>query len=134
MFLAGVVWLWGAAVFYFALAFAALACETCDDFTWRGNPDAWQWDVLATLGGVVFVATTAFLVFLRRGRAGRAAFAFSVALAAALSAAFLRSPDWPARASSELVLFLAVGVGAAVTAIMLIAPREAVPRAGQRSD
>lgn len=100
--------------------------EACDGDGWRRSTDAWQWNGLAALGVLVFLAGTALLVFVWTGRRAGASGAFLGGLGAALGLAFAFSPQWPEHfdvLEGANVLLVLAGVAAPVAAILLTEPR-----------
>ena len=101
--------------------------ESCDGAGWRRSEDGWQWDALAGLAVLVFVAGTAFVACIWRRRAGAATFAFLVGVAATLTYGIWLIPDsvdhLDRRSAGDLAVAL-IGVGAPLLAIVLTPRRE----------
>ena len=100
----------------------------CDDACsphrgWRGDPDAWQWNAIAVLGVVTFVAGFALVVFVWRRRPVWAAVAVVVGGSAALILMRpITSTEWvdhlDRRSPGELLL-MTTAVFAPILAVLL---------------
>jgi hypothetical protein len=71
----------------------------CDDSCsahegWRGDPDAWQWDGIAALGCLAFIAGAAFFVLIWRRRPWLATAAIVVGFASVLAMVKPLTSEW----------------------------------------
>lgn len=100
-----------------------LKCDdSCGGEGWRRDPRAWQWNGLAALGVVVFVAAGVVVFFVWRRRPLLAGGAVLVALLAMAGLANGFSRDWTehlGRRSGAELLLLSGGVLAPVFAVLL---------------
>lgn len=131
------------------LALAAWACSSvallagllwglglkCDDSCsegpgWGEDPDAWQWNGIAALGVLTFLAGGALFLFVWRRRPVLAAGAILVGfiavgvLTSALSSEWLDHLD--RRSPGELIL-IGAGIFAPILAVLLTVPGRPVP-------
>ncbi len=104
-----------------------LRCDdACGGGGWRHSDDAWQWDAVAALGVVVFIAATAMLVFVWRAIRLAALLAYAVGAVAFLALASLFSSDWyehPDRISAGEAALYVIGFGAPLAATVLTVRR-----------
>lgn len=112
----------------------ALKCDdSCSDAPgWRENPDAWQWNGLAALGVVAFLAGGALVLFVWRRRPLLAAVAVVVGFAAsALLFGGLITSEWidhlDRRSPGELLLLIAAVFGP-IFAVLLTVPGKQLGR------
>jgi hypothetical protein len=103
----------------------------CDDSCssvggWRHDPDAWQWNGLAALGVLAFLAGGALVLFVwwRKPLYGAGAAVVGVVAVVVMANAF--SSDWiehfDRRSPGELLLIMA-GVFAPILAVLLAMPK-----------
>lgn len=100
--------------------------EACDPSRgWRGDPDAWQWDGIAGLGILAFLAGTAFFVLVWKRRPLLAACAMVAGFAAAAMVTGVFGTEWidhlDRRNPAELLLMTA-SVFAPILAVLLTVP------------
>lgn len=122
-----------ALVAWFCAGFAMLAALLwglelkCDDSCssiggWRHDPDAWQWNAIAGLGVLVFVAAGVVFLSVWRRRPVYGAVAVVVGFVAMYTLAGLFSTDWIdhlGRQSVGEMLLIAAGVFAPILAVLL---------------
>jgi hypothetical protein len=105
----------------------SLRCDdSCGGGGWRHSDNAWQWDAIAGLGVVVFIAATAMLVFVWRANRLAALLAYAVGAVAFLVLASLFSSDWyehPDRISAGEAALYVLGFGAPLAAAVLAVRR-----------
>jgi hypothetical protein len=110
----------------------------CDDSCsaregWRGDPDAWQWNGLAALGVLAFVAGAAFFVFVWRRRPWSAAAAMVVGFGSVFVMVDPLTSEWiehlDRRSPGELLMMTA-SVFAPVFAVLLTMPEVVRRREG----
>jgi hypothetical protein len=99
----------------------------CDDHCssiggWRHDPDAWQWNAMAALGVLAFVAGGVVFVSVWRRRPVFGAIGVVIGLAAVYVLAGLFSSDWMdhlGRQSGGELLLITTGVFAPIVAVLL---------------
>jgi hypothetical protein len=99
----------------------------CDDHCssiggWRHDPDAWQWDAMAALGVLVFVAGGVVFLSVWRRRTIIGTIAVVIGLGAVYMLAGLFSSDWIdhlGRQSGGALLVITAGVFAPIVAVLL---------------
>jgi hypothetical protein len=105
----------------------------CDDACgvhdgWRGDPDAWQWNLGAVLGGVTFVAGCALVLFVWRRRRLWAALAVVIGGAAAIGLMNPFSDEWidhlDRRSLAELLLMLTAAFAPILSVLFAVEPRQ----------
>ena len=94
--LATVPWVFSGVVLLGSLVWGVgLRCDdSCGGDGWRRTNDAWQWNVLPVLGGIVFIAGTALLVCVWRRRPKGAFASLLVGTVTAVGAGFWLIPGW----------------------------------------
>jgi len=104
-----------------------LRCDdACGGGGWRQSDEAWQWDAVAALGVVVFIAATAMLVFVWRAKRLAAVLTYAVGVVAFIALGSLVSSNWyehPDRISAGEAAFYVIGFGAPLAATVLTVRR-----------
>ena len=120
--LAAATWCGSALWLLVSLYVRGLGCDDhCGGAGWQNATGAWQWNAVLVAGVAVFLAGSAFLLFVVRQRAGAALAAFSTGAAVAVVEASLLWNDWWKLSEHPLNVLLAGATAAAGAVAMLLA-------------
>jgi hypothetical protein len=118
------------------LVWGGLRCDDAcgaTDSDWHRTPDAWQWQALPWLGGLVLAMAILFVVFVARARRISACVALAVAATTCIAEFEWLSPDWNEHVTRHPdAVVLALGALAAAVAAIRLATAD--PEARDRTD